>query len=136
MKLPIVIGILLGLALLLSAIALLLQPSDQISYETYVKVDDYVGINLQTDKIYFGTVSPGATGKRDITIGSEKMRYVRLQFEGVTAPWLSAQEMSFSFQGNKDIELQVNIPSGTPYGNYTGSVNIKFYHPLARYLLP
>lgn len=41
-----------------------------------INVSDYVGINLDTDKLHFGTLSPGGDGSRKITINSDLEGYV------------------------------------------------------------
>lgn len=56
-----------------------------------VKIDDKMGLNVDTDKLYFGKLVPGNTGQRDIFLNNTKNYPLQASLfkEGETAPWIS-----------------------------------------------
>ena len=112
-------------------------PFHTVTLETDVKVAQGVGINLDTDKLYFGAMMPGASGERSITLSSDKDAYVVIVKQGIMADWLYPEENGFLLRGgtNRSVGFVINPPSGTPYGNYTSTVTFRFYKPFMASLL-
>lgn len=67
------------------------ESSNVIKYQELnatVKIGNYVGINLDTDKLHFGTVTKSGYGERGITINSDEDGYVYITSQGNMANWL------------------------------------------------
>lgn len=98
--------------------------------EMHVKVDDYVGFNLDTDKLYFGTVMPGGSAKRSIKISNHYGYEIKVKIYtgGIISNWVYLNNTKFILQPNEtiDVPFTVNVPKDTPYGNYTGKIKIVF----------
>lgn len=123
------------IAVCLAAIVIYMIP---LSVETRgmqinVVAERKVGINLDTDKMYFGTVPDGGSASRNVTIANSgsKKRFV-LSVDGPLAGWTSASQSSFSLQPdeNKTVTLQVAVPKNTTPGNYTSNLVITAYRAI------
>lgn len=67
------------------------ESSNIIQYQELnatVKIGEYVGINLDTDKLHFGTVTKGGYGERGITINSDEDGYIYVTSQGDIGNWL------------------------------------------------
>lgn len=103
--------------------------------ETHVKVDDYVGVNLDTDKLYFGTISSKSVGSRSLTITSDTKAAVHIKLTGDIGTWMTSDAKNiFIENGSKNVQFAIRVPENTAHGNYTGEIRLIFYRPLARYL--
>lgn len=62
-----------------------------------VKIDDKMGLNVDTDKLYFGKLIPGNTGQRDIFLNNTKEYSLQVSVlkEGETAEWISLSKNNF-----------------------------------------
>ena len=98
--------------------------------DMHVKVDDYVGFNLNTEKLYFGTVMPGAAGLRGVNIFSNYTYPVKVKIfvQGYISNWVKPDKTEFTVQPNETVNVQftVYVPKGTHYGNYTGKAKMVF----------
>ncbi len=114
----------------------ILTPWKIQSFEAHVKVGDYVGINLDVDKLYFGTVMKGGVGKRGIIVNSPRNAFVLFSKEGSAADWIVSPKSVFLTAGqNKSVEFEIKVPSDAKKGNYTANISLMFYNPLAETLL-
>lgn len=96
-------------------------------YDMHVHVDDYIGINAQSDKIWFGTVPPGERAKRDLVLrGSEEDDLkVKIKAFGELKDWISVEDNHFVLpKGEKmNLTVRVYIPdNATLDKNYTGKL--------------
>ena len=114
-----------------------LTPRAVTSVPTHIKVGDYVGINLDTDKLYFGTVAPSNSAQRSLIITSQKDSFVVITSRGSTGEWIAPEENHFSIAGKEEKRIRFNahVPAEASFGNHTGYVEVRFYRPLARILL-
>ena len=126
---------LLILAILATAAAIAIFYSFYVIKEVktidmHVKVEDYVGFNLDTDKLYFGTVMPGGSAKRSISIFHNYTYPVKVKIfiQGYISNWVKADKTEFTVQPNEklDVPFNVYVPKETPYGNYTGKIKLVF----------
>ena len=96
--------------------------------EMHLQVDNYTGFKLNTDMIYFGTITPGGSGSRNITVTNKDLRTKKIfvTFSGDLSRWVSAYPNSFLLSSNESriITLNVRVPENAIYGNYTGIVRI------------
>lgn len=98
-------------------------------YETEVIVGDYVGINVDTDKVYFGTVFPGSTSARTVYINtalSEGKPFISI--EGNISDWIYADfidETNTDGAGrNITVRLYSIIPENAAPGRYMGVIRV------------
>ena len=96
-----------------------------------INVGGYLGFNIDTDKLYFGTLKAGGTASRDFSVenfGCGKCLIV-IKSSGPISKWLSLSENKFKMvKGEKKaIYVDVVIPGGTPEGTYNGTVKIYFW---------
>lgn len=134
---PLAIGVGILFAIILALGIWLSQPIGRTSVETHVKVDEYVGINLDTDRLYFGTVSPGGMGKRELTVKSDKASYGVVKTNGENGAWIMANPQAFYMEGgtNRTIQFIASVPEGMMRGNYTGLATVTLYRPLVGRIL-
>ncbi|MEW6063215.1 MAG: hypothetical protein AB1571_02500 [Nanoarchaeota archaeon] len=100
-----------------------------IELEMDLKVGDYVGFNVNTDKIYFGIVPKGASSKRIITITNFNISSnIIIEKKGEFADWVYLDEKTFLMKPNeiKNITVTVTVPKNAKYGNYTSKLKILF----------
>jgi hypothetical protein len=110
-----------------------------------VRVGTYVGFNLDSRYLEFGTVMPGGSSDRHMEIQNtyDKPLFVEIDFVpkrdldfllGKTKPiekeWIIVSENNFILEEtqSKSIKFTVKPSGGTPYGNYTCKAIIKFHH--------
>lgn len=93
------------------------------------EVDDYLGINADSDALHFGTVPPGNTGKRFISLKNDNTFPVRITitFKGDAGKYAWAEpELLLSEGEARNITISVYVPEDLPYGNYTGTAYFTF----------
>jgi len=95
-----------------------------------VSVADYLGINVDSDSLKFGTIPPGSNGKRKITIINPFNLTVKAETEvqGEIKDWISYYPTTFYLNQNKgkEIEITINIPQNQEFGNYSGTFAVVF----------
>ena len=87
-----------------------------------------IGINVDTDAIYFGAHTPDSTIRRfiNITNNETKKICIRTNIKGELKKWTSVYPKNFFLQPNQTIKLTVSveIPSSARIGNYTGYLQL------------
>lgn len=96
-----------------------------------VVVTPMVGINLDTDAVHFGGVSPGGSAFRKVIVydkGDER-RYVRITAQGELAHWLTIKEPSFVLPAGTvhNVTLSIQIPQNADERPYNGTVTITYF---------
>jgi|TARA_Y100000310_G_C20665465_1_gene807236 hypothetical protein len=87
-----------------------------------------VGINTDTDALWFGRMPAGNKGVRPLTITLSKNSKVVIKAEGEMAPWIVVSKNNFKTEpGETTLEVMADVPSGTPPGNYTSVLKFYFY---------
>ncbi len=114
----------------------ILTPFNHYTFQSHVKVADYVGINLDNDKLYFGSVFPGGHARRSIVVSSPVNAFVTVSKAGDSAGWIISKPYFFiNASDNVTIDFVVFVPSNASFGNYTSNITLKFYTPIAEYFL-
>lgn len=88
-----------------------------------LKVEDYVGINTDSDALHFGAISPGGVGTRAVVISNNYKEPLRVKVElyGDFISWVSVERDFVLEKGEaKKVAFTVSVPSDAVYGNYTG----------------
>ncbi len=101
------------------------RPVETKKMEVEFSVGPTTGINVNTDKIYFGRIVPGGSSQRTIKVengynfpiqikvsaSKEIVQYVYMDKEYTAEPGTTTK-----------IPVTLKIPPDTPYGNYTGEL--------------
>jgi len=128
------------LAIILVAISILFinfyfKPVSAQEKEIYVEVvaEKKVGFNLETDKLYFGSLPAGGSATRNITISNSgsKKRFI-VSVEGPIKDWISADKSAFVLRDgeNASIQITLTVPERTTPGNYTSKIKVYAYYAL------
>lgn len=93
-----------------------------------LKVGDLVGINLDTDKLWFGTLKPGTTAMRSISVANDYEMPIIVSFaikgslqENIA---FSDEELWLEPGSSSDVMIYANAPENMPYGNYTSTLMV------------
>ncbi len=113
-----------------------MRPHSRKTIDAEVKVSDHVGFKLDTDKLYFGTITPGGSADRKVNISVPRDSYVVITMGGELKDWLRPKYNGFSLEADtqKAIKFTVHDPEKAEEGNYTGTVTFTFYRPFMKYL--
>ena len=131
------VGVLLLLLCSLLFLLGLTTPFVVQGVEGVVVVDDYVGIKLDDDKLYFGTVPEGNGAKRGLVISSDEDSFVIIKAVGESASWISPSDNFFLLDAGerKNVMFTLQVPDATPDGNYSIPIEVRLYRPAARAVL-
>ena len=98
--------------------------------EMDVKVGDRIGINIDSDKLWFGMTNPGGSASRKMFVGNEHDFPIEVGFIplGQLKDYTSISENPVLLRPgeNKEISISVQISPDMPYGNYTGIMRTIF----------
>ncbi|MBI1969475.1 hypothetical protein HYS48_02165 [Candidatus Woesearchaeota archaeon] len=94
-------------------------------------VDNYIGLGeTQEEDLFFGTVPPGAKGKRTIFLENkaQEPRVVHLAVEGAFASWMEFSENDISLKPGEERTVQVTlqVPSDAEKREYQGMLLIQY----------
>ncbi|MCX6774841.1 MAG: hypothetical protein NTY99_01985 [DPANN group archaeon] len=113
------------------------SPLAVVEYDMHVYVGDKIGFNLDTDKLWFGIIPPGAGGSRNVSISNDYYAPVKVKMtaSGDLAKWAGIANGTtnpFILQPNetKSIQIVVNIPANLNKSNttaYTGELRAYSY---------
>jgi len=96
----------------------------------YLTVDNYVGMNVDSSAIYFGTVPPEGSSSRKIFLEHKhnKPLLIQLKTKGDLSKFVSVSENNFILEPNinKTIVVSVYVPKDMKYGNYTGRLAVVY----------
>ena len=127
-KLIIIVLIVCSITAFLTVFLTVSYERPYVSYDMYLTVGDYVGVNTDTDALWFGTVMPGEMGNRWININSTEQSKVVLEVSGELASWVSVSDNNFIVESgeNKSIKVTALVLETAKYGDYAGKLNIYF----------
>lgn len=93
-----------------------------------------VGINLDTDKLWFGMISPGSSASREIELTNNKDYELEtvLKPSGEIGDYVSFSENPAILKPHelKKVRVMLSLPETIAYGNYTGNLRIIFKRKL------
>ena len=94
------------------------------------RVDDHAGFVTDPDAFHFGRLMPGSSSSRFATLsnGYEVPQEVYIVGEGEMAEWIVLKENPSIIPAISDLNITVrlDVPEGTEYGNYTGTLIFQF----------
>ena len=115
-----------GVILIMS---LVIAPNRQVIKTSFI-VSDKVGFDLNKNELTFGSIQPGGTSSRALTIQNNFNRdiIVTLNSEGNIKDYLTVSENDFVLRPNeqKNVTFTAFSYKNQSYGNYTGKINIIF----------
>ena len=104
--------------------------------DMYLEVTEKMGMNTDTDALYFGKNYPGSTSIREINITNnyDYPVFVSIKTEGELARFVMVSENNFILDKaeKKTIRYYAQTEQETPYGNYTGLAKIVINRVLFR----
>ena len=99
--------------------------------DTTVAVGGELGFNVDTDKLYFGTLLPGGHAERSLDIDSLacKKCLVVINKNGELADWLdlSADKFVIKQWERKSVNVVLSVPEDASEGTYNGTLKIIFW---------
>ncbi len=93
------------------------------------EVDDYMGIVTDPDALHFGTVPPGNTGKRFVSLRNDNTFPVgvTITFRGEAGKYAWTEpELVLDGGEARNITVSVAVPEDMAYGSYTGIAYFTF----------
>ncbi len=127
-----IISIILVTAIITSFIHSLVTIFDIKTYDYQVIVSEKgeIGLNIDTDALYFGKIPKGQSGQRYVTIinSHEKPLRVIIKTSGDGSGWIAPEENSFIINPNenKSVIITAKIPEDAGIGEYSGTVSVFF----------
>ena len=114
-----------------------LSPVATSSVPVEVGVAGEVGIKLDKDKMYFGTVPAGNVARRPVVVSVPEDSFVVLKPGGDIAEWLEPKRNGFELEGgtNTSVMVRAEVPAATEDGMYSGELSVVAYRPAARLFL-
>jgi hypothetical protein len=91
-----------------------------------INVDDYIGFNLDKDKLHFGTAFPGGKSMRELSIKSKESGYIYATVDSYFKDWTFVSIQNEYIEKGTDVPFQITmfVPKNTPVGNYTFEIKI------------
>jgi len=98
------------------------------TYEYEATIGNNVGINVDNDKIYFGTILKNGVSKRNIRIeGIQSKSIVKLKANGDLSESIYFSENNFIIDKDQVKEIEIILaPQNVEYGKYQGKVILFF----------
>jgi hypothetical protein len=127
------------LNLLLSALAIILtafsiwnliqRPIEVRTMEVNFSVGATMGVNIDTDKLYFGRVAPGGSSERAVNIENTHDFPVKIKIfatDNIADYIFLDKEFIASPNNITQVPITLKVPESTPYGDYTGELRFEF----------
>lgn len=100
------------------------------SYHINVSEKGEIGLNIDTDALYFGKIPHGGSGYRyiDIVNSHAKPLKILITFSGDGSEWIAPEDNGFVLNPaqNRSIAIIANIPDDAQLGEYAGTMSIFF----------
>lgn len=96
------------------------------SYDISLNVGDYVGLNTDTDKIYFGTIPKGGNSYREINVNSADEGFLYLTVQGEISDVIYIQNPTGVIGKNETVFnlIIAKIPSHYKEGSYEAKLRV------------
>ena len=98
--------------------------------DVILKVDDKVGLNVDSDAVKFGKVPPGGSGQRTISLKNNHNTPLKvdIRFSGEVRYFVHVSDNYFWLepQETKEITAVAHVPKDTEFGIYTGKMRVLF----------
>ena len=103
--------------------------TESYSIDMHVTIGNATGVNVATDAIYFGTIKPGNSVTKIITIQNSEQRHkVVIKTSAEFSEWIHYEPILFMEpKEKKEMQLTASIPKNAEYGTYHGKLKVNFY---------
>jgi len=92
------------------------------------KVGNRIGINLDTDKLWFGMIKPGSSATRSLMVTNDYEFPISIEFlvKGELKNNLAFSENNIPINSKelKEISVTAYAPQDMPYGNYSSTIKV------------
>ncbi len=102
--------------------------------DMYLKVvEGYrVGVNTDTDALYFGKVRKGGLSTRRIIVSNydDDPHFVQIRSLGELSKWVYVSDNNFLLAPNesRNVSVSCDVPRDAEAGNYTGKLQVIYYN--------
>jgi len=114
------------------------QKNNVIAYKEYnasVKIDNYIGINVDTDKLYFGTVANGDYGKRALNVVSSEEGYLYVTSQGSLEDYLFLLNKPEKIGAGESVSIDfVVAPKNMSLGEYDSVIRVFVLRKKSKFL--
>src|SRR3989344_5117333 len=106
----------ISLALFISLMAIVNHSKtvDSKEFQMYLNVDDYIGFNVDTEALFFGTVLAGGESSRSVNLENnfDVPLKVVIKAMGTLADWTSVSNNSFWMAANytESVKVTIKVP--------------------------
>lgn len=108
---------------------------ERIYYQDiHVKVAGNIGLNADTDAIWFGKLMPGSSGERGVFLTNNATYPLKVTIivKGKVTDWITISHNNFVLEPSsvQKVIFEAKAPMDASYGNYTGRAKFifkKFY---------
>lgn len=94
-----------------------------------VNVSKRIGFNVDNSSLFFGSVPPGASAVRNITLIGNGNSKVFLRVFGTLRDWISFSDNNILLDSGKKINISITlrVPENTPYREYQDRLWLFFW---------
>lgn len=91
-----------------------------------IGVSDYIGFNLDKDKLHFGTAFPGGASLRELTLTSEKSGYMYITINPEFEDWAYVSSQNIYVKEDEPVFVQIRmfVPTDAVMKNYTFGMKV------------
>jgi len=116
------IGIIVGVSLALTYYSLFtIQEIRTIDAD--LNVNDYVGLNADTDALHFGTIRPGGSGIRSVHLKNTHSSAIEVNIfvkGDISKLVVFQKKYNIAFNTTKNIAFTAKVPQNAQFRNYSG----------------
>jgi len=129
-KIFLIIVTIIAIPVLLLTLTSFILIKEVKTLDMQLKVDNNIGFNIDTDKIYFGTIPPGNTGARRVNIENMEYKKVisRIKLTGELKDWVTVSHNNFRLEKgeSQEVTVDISIPEDAEKKDYEGRFIILF----------
>jgi len=119
-----------GIIIVVSLVLVLILPYEAAQTKMYLTVtaEEY-GLNVDTDALWFGSITPGSSSSRPVNISSSRDSKVVIKATGELAKWIVVSKNNFKIATGEKAEvwIAVNTPTSAQTRDYEGLLTVYFY---------
>ena len=124
----VILAVGIGLGALMGLLLFSFTLKEMREIEVQLQVSSTAGFNVDSDKIYFGSIPPTGHGQRQVILRNTHAQkaLMRLRIHGEIAPWVKIDPawVVLKPQDERPSTIHVFVPADAPAGNYSGTVEI------------
>lgn len=105
------------------------RPIEVKTMEVEFSVGSSAGVNIDTDKLYLGRVTPGSSSSRAVNIENSYDFPVKIKVfvtKSIADYIFLNEEFTIDSNNVTRVPIDLSVPQDIPYGNYTGELRFEF----------